>query len=106
MVQIEAGSISLVTEALFPERAALTAMLRDFGAADWAKPTECPAYSVQGIATHILGDDLSLLSRQRDGDEVCVLVAGPSELVSNSRSASVSAPSEVSFSVSSLDLGR
>jgi hypothetical protein len=106
MVQIEAGSISLVTEALFPERAALVTLLQDLSAEDWAKPTECPAYSVQGIATHILGDDLSLLSRQRDGDKVCVLVAGPSELVSNWRIASVSAPSEVSFSVSSLDLGR
>jgi hypothetical protein len=33
---------------------------------DWTRPTECPAYSVQGVATHVLGDDLSLLSRQRD----------------------------------------
>lgn len=28
---------------------------------------ECPSYTVKGIAAHILGDDLSLLSRQRDG---------------------------------------
>jgi hypothetical protein len=29
-------------------------------------PTECPAWTVKGIALHILGDDLSLLTRQRD----------------------------------------
>jgi hypothetical protein len=29
-------------------------------------PTECPAWNVKGIALHILGDDLSLLTRQRD----------------------------------------
>lgn len=31
--------------------------------------TECPAYTVKGIATRVLGDDLSLLSRQRDEAE-------------------------------------
>ena len=36
---------------------------------EWARPTECPAYSVKGVVTHILGDNLSLLSRQRDGAE-------------------------------------
>ena len=33
---------------------------------DWQRPTECPAYPVKGLAAHVLGDDLSLLSRQRD----------------------------------------
>lgn len=36
------------------------------GPDEWAAPTECPAWSVKGIALHLLGDDLSLLSRQRD----------------------------------------
>jgi uncharacterized protein (TIGR03083 family) len=36
------------------------------GPEDWGRPTECPAYRVKGVATHLLGDDLSLLSRQRD----------------------------------------
>ena len=27
------------------------------------------AYTVNGVATHVLGNDLSLLSRQRDGAE-------------------------------------
>jgi uncharacterized protein (TIGR03083 family) len=51
---------------LRPERAALLDLLTSFGPADWDRPTECPAYSIKGIATHVLGDDLSLLSRQRD----------------------------------------
>jgi uncharacterized protein (TIGR03083 family) len=67
MVRIDAGSIGVVTRVLDPERAALIALLRDLDGDGWARPTECPNYSVKGIASHILGDDLSLLSRQRDG---------------------------------------
>lgn len=55
-----------VTSMLRPERAALVELLRSLGPDDWDRPTECPAYSVKGVATHVLGDDLSLLSRQRD----------------------------------------
>jgi uncharacterized protein (TIGR03083 family) len=61
-----AGSISLVLDVLEPERSALVELLTVLGPEDWARSTECPAYSVKGIATHVLGDDLSLLSRQRD----------------------------------------
>lgn len=67
MAHIDADSISIVTDALDPEREALLELLSGLEPDDWHRPTECPAYSVQGIATHILGDDLSLLSRQRDG---------------------------------------
>src|SRR5438477_1883271 len=66
---IDAGSISAVLEALRPERTALLALLEPLCAEDWARQTECPAYTVKGVATHVLGDDLSLLSRQRDGAE-------------------------------------
>jgi uncharacterized protein (TIGR03083 family) len=55
-----------VTPMLRPERAALLELLRGLSADDWARPTECPAWNVKGIALHILGDDLSLLTRQRD----------------------------------------
>ena len=61
-----AASISLVLDVLEPERSALLELLDGLGSEDWARPTECPAYSVKGVATHLLGDDLSLLSRQRD----------------------------------------
>jgi uncharacterized protein (TIGR03083 family) len=64
---IDAGSIAVVLDALRPERDALLAVLESLGADGWARPTECPAYTVQGVATHVLGDDLSFLSRQRDG---------------------------------------
>jgi uncharacterized protein (TIGR03083 family) len=56
-----------VRDVLAPERAELVALLRGLAPEQWARTTECPAYTVQGVATHVLGDDLSLLSRQRDG---------------------------------------
>jgi uncharacterized protein (TIGR03083 family) len=68
-VVINAGSISDVVDVLQPERGALLALLARLDASDWNVATECPAYSVKGIATHVLGDDFSLLSRQRDGAE-------------------------------------
>lgn len=54
---------------LYPlERAELLDVLGGLTAEEWGAPTECPAWSVKGIALHILGDDLSLLSRQRDDE--------------------------------------
>ena len=66
---IDASSIGVVLDAYGPEREALLDLLGGLDAGQWARPTECPAYSVKGIATHVLGDDLSLLSRQRDAAE-------------------------------------
>jgi len=66
MPRIDASTISTVLDVYLPERARLIEVLATLDDAQWALPTECPAYSVKGIATHILGDDLSLLSRQRD----------------------------------------
>lgn len=51
---------------LGPERAALVALLEGLAPEQWTAATECPGWTVQGIATHLLGDDLSLLARQRD----------------------------------------
>ena len=65
--RIDDATISTVLESYLPERARLVELLAGLDDAQWALPTECPAYSVKGIASHILGDDLSLLSRQRDG---------------------------------------
>jgi uncharacterized protein (TIGR03083 family) len=66
---LDGSSISVVLDLYRPERAALLDQLRGLSPDEWARPTECPVYSVKGVATHILGDDLSLLSRQRDGSE-------------------------------------
>ena len=63
---ISAASIDRVLVAMRAERAAFVTTLAAFDPPTWELPTECPAYSVQGVATHVLGDDLSLLSRQRD----------------------------------------
>jgi uncharacterized protein (TIGR03083 family) len=67
MPRIDDTSISIVLDQYLTERARLVELLAALDDAQWALPTECPAYSVKGIASHILGDDLSLLSRQRDG---------------------------------------
>ena len=64
---IDADSITDVLDVLAPERGALVDLLDGSADAEWATATECPQWSVQGVATHVLGDDLSLLSRQRDG---------------------------------------
>ncbi len=48
------------------ERALLLELLGTLEPAEWQRATECPAYDVQGVAAHLLGDDVSLLSRQRD----------------------------------------
>jgi uncharacterized protein (TIGR03083 family) len=61
-----AGPLDVV-EVLRVERARFLDLLRTLDADSWRRPTECPAYDVQGVAAHILGDDFSLLSRQRDG---------------------------------------
>jgi uncharacterized protein (TIGR03083 family) len=66
---VDGSSISVVLDVLRPERDELLVLLESLGPEDWHRPTECPAYSVKGVATHVLGDDLSLLSRQRDGAE-------------------------------------
>lgn len=74
---LDADSIDLVLAELRPERAALLELLGDLDAGEWDRPTECPLYSVKGVATHILGDDLSLLSRQRDAAENGLIQLAP-----------------------------
>jgi uncharacterized protein (TIGR03083 family) len=55
-----------LTGMLEPERRAFLDLLADIENEEWDAPTECPAWTVKGLALHVLGDDLSLLSRQRD----------------------------------------
>lgn len=64
---LDSSSISGVLQTYRPEREALLDLLASLSPDDWTQPTECPAYPVKGIVAHVLGDDLSLLSRQRDG---------------------------------------
>jgi uncharacterized protein (TIGR03083 family) len=49
------------------EREVLVDFLRGVEGDDWSRPSPCPGWSVLGLATHLVGDDLSLLARHRDG---------------------------------------
>jgi uncharacterized protein (TIGR03083 family) len=51
------------------ERARLLEVLRSLQPADWRRPTACPGWDVLGLAAHLVGGDLSLLSWQRDGHQ-------------------------------------
>src|SRR3954454_23330074 len=62
-----------VLDLLAPERAELVTLLAGLAPADWDRPTECPAWTVRGVALHVLGDDLSLLARQRDAETPSLL---------------------------------
>ena len=65
---VAAGPLDVV-DVMRIERARFVDLLRSIDGDDLGRATECPAYDVKGIAAHILGDDFSLLSRQRDGAE-------------------------------------
>ena len=49
------------------ERDRLTELLSGLQAADWQLPSPCPGWTVLGLCCHLLGDDLGLLARHRDG---------------------------------------
>lgn len=52
----------------FPELLdALLALLGALDADDWARPTACAGWSVKDVALHLLGGDVGMLSRGRDG---------------------------------------
>src|SRR5919106_4286322 len=68
-----AGAVDVV-DLLVDERAVLLELLESLAPDDWERETECPAWSVKGIALHVLGDDLSLLARQRDAEPPGVVV--------------------------------
>jgi uncharacterized protein (TIGR03083 family) len=48
------------------ERSRLLEVFKSLGALDWNRPTPCPGWSVLGLASHLVGDDLSFLAWQRD----------------------------------------
>lgn len=53
---------------LFPDlRAALLDVLEQTPADLWNAPTACAGWTVKDVTLHILGDDIGLLSRRRDG---------------------------------------
>ena len=56
------------TVELFPaERQELVSLLSQLSAEEWALPTVCAGWCVKDLALHVLGDDVGVLSRKRDG---------------------------------------
>jgi uncharacterized protein (TIGR03083 family) len=49
------------------ERERLSELLAGIDGTDWERPSPCPGWSVLGLCCHLLGDDLGLLARHRDG---------------------------------------
>jgi uncharacterized protein (TIGR03083 family) len=49
------------------DRERLLALLASVGDHEWALPTPCPGWSVLDLCTHLVGDDMGLLARNRDG---------------------------------------
>lgn len=48
------------------ERGRLIELLAGLNAADWERPSPCPGWTVLGLCSHLVGDDLGLLARHRD----------------------------------------
>jgi uncharacterized protein (TIGR03083 family) len=61
------SEVVVVTHLFAPERASLIELLSSLAASQWPAPTVCPGWSVKDVALHLLGDDIDLLSRRRDG---------------------------------------
>ena len=61
------SDVVVVTQLFQPERASLLELLASLSAEQWQAPTVCPGWSVKDVALHLLGDDIGLLSRHRDG---------------------------------------
>lgn len=59
------------------ERRALLNMLESLDTQQWSVQTACPGWSVLDLAAHLLGDDLGLLARQRDGHDGLRPPTGP-----------------------------
>jgi uncharacterized protein (TIGR03083 family) len=67
---------------LFPEiLEELLNLLSGLSAADWARPTACSSWSVKDVGLHLLGDEVHILSGQRDGHSSAASVASWGELV-------------------------
>ncbi len=59
-----------------PDRATLLNLLAGLTDEEWQRPTVCAGWSVKDVALHLLGGDLTNLSRRRDGFRGPAAVAG------------------------------
>jgi uncharacterized protein (TIGR03083 family) len=73
-------SLVLVDE--FAEmRAQLLTLLNSLTPEEWETPTVCEGWTVKDVALHMLGDDIGVLSRLRDGYSLSVNINGWGDLV-------------------------
>ena len=61
------SDVVVVAHLFPPERASLIELLSSLDEEQWQAPTVCPGWLVKDVALHLLGDDIGLLSRRRDG---------------------------------------
>jgi uncharacterized protein (TIGR03083 family) len=57
----------IVVDRFAPLRKQLLGLLADLSEDDWARPTAASRWSVKDVAAHLLGGDIGVLSRIRDG---------------------------------------
>lgn len=58
----------IIVDDLFPPvLSALLELLSGLSSDDWNRPTCCPGWTVKDIAAHLLGGEIGILSRKRDG---------------------------------------
>lgn len=57
----------VVVDRFAPLRTQLLSLLAELGDDDWARPTAAPRWSVKDVTAHLLGGDVAMLSRERDG---------------------------------------
>lgn len=56
----------IIVDRFAPLRAHLLTLLAELHEDDWERPTAAPRWSVKDVAAHLLGGDISILSRKRD----------------------------------------
>lgn len=61
------SDVVVVAHLFPPERASLVELLSSLGPKQWQAPTVCAGWLVKDVALHLLGGDIDLLSRRRDG---------------------------------------
>src|ERR1700737_2508678 len=57
----------LVADRFAHLRGRLLELLAGLSSEDWTRPTAAPRWSVKDVAAHLLGGDIGILSRNRDG---------------------------------------
>ena len=65
-MESESASPIFVVDLLPEIRTQLLDVLESISESEWRKPTTCEGWSVKDVALNVLGDDVAVLSRQRD----------------------------------------